>query len=129
MNKYCVSILGSNFKIDIDSNIRKYGFYQIFFVEAESSEQAESIALEKLRNDEDLKQITLNSKDDPPFMEIDELHELIDFEGIESKTTGRAYFVEKKWWQFWKRDIKQGLLETTTNGKVKIIATTQKSKR
>ena len=94
---------GSNFLLNKDGKQKKHGFYQNVVIEAGSPRQAELLAISKLWHDKELKEITLNAKDDPPVIQLDTLWELDimdDESGIEN---GRTFFLGKKrWWQFWK---------------------------
>lgn len=60
------------------------------------------MAAQKIRGNEDLKSIAQNPKDDPPVIILGEMRELESFGGVEAMESGRVWFIEKKWWQFWK---------------------------
>ncbi len=102
MNKYQLLLNGQNFLVDMDGKIAKHGFFQNFFIEALSPEQAETIAVQKIRENKDLKAITMNPIDDPPVIVLEEMHELESFDKDNTMESGKAWFLEKKWWQFWK---------------------------
>ncbi len=102
MSKYHLLMNGQNFLIDMDGKIAKHGFFQNFFLEAKSPEEAEDLAVQKIRENEDLKAITRNPKDDPPIIVLEEMSELESSDGVEAMESGKAWFQEKKWWQFWK---------------------------
>ena len=102
MKKYHLLMNGQNFLVDMDDNLAKHGFFQHFFLEAESPECAEDLAVQKIRGNEDLKAIAQNPQDDPPVIIVEEMSELETFDGVESMESGRAWFLEKKWWQFWR---------------------------
>ena len=93
---------GQNFLVDMDGKVAKHGFFQNFFLEAESPEQAENLAVQKMRENDDLKEITQNPKEDPPVIVLEQMSELESFDGVEDMESGKAWFQEKKWWQFWK---------------------------
>lgn len=93
---------GQNFLVEMDGKVAKHGFFQNFFLEADSPAEAELMAVEKIRGNEDLKAITRNPKDDPPVIVLEELGELEDFDGVEAMESGKLWYVEKKWWEFWK---------------------------
>ncbi len=103
MKKYRLLINGRNFLIDTDGKPKKYGFYQNIFLEADSPLQAEKLALSKIWHDKELKEVSLNSKKDPPKITLDTFWELDVLEYLgHNIETGRTFYPEKKWWQFWK---------------------------
>ncbi len=94
---------GRNFLIRIDGKPRKHGFYQNIFIEADNPENAELLAVDKIRQNEELRQVTLNSKEDPPMIYLDSIWEIDDIGDEDTKLEkGRTFYTEKKWWQFWK---------------------------
>jgi len=102
MNKYHLLMNGRNFLVEMDGKLAKHGFFENFFVEAESPEEAEALAVGKIRGNEDLKAITQNPEDDPPIIVVEEMSELESFDGVETMESGKAWFLEKRWWEFWK---------------------------
>jgi hypothetical protein len=102
MKKYHLLMNGRNFLVDMDGKIAKRGFLQNFFLEAKSPAEAETLAVQKIRGNEDLRAITRNPKDDPPVIVLDEMSELESFDGVEAMESGKAWYQEKKWWQFWR---------------------------
>ena len=102
MKKYRVLLNGRNFLVNIDGNPKKHGFYQNVFIEAASPKQAELLAITRIWHDEELKEVILNTKDDPPKIHPDTFWELdvLDYAG--HLKTGRTFYAEKMWWQFWK---------------------------
>ena len=93
---------GQNFLVDMDGKVAKHGFFQNVFLEAKSPHDAEELAVEEIRGDADLKAITQNSKEDPPAIAVEEMSELESFDGVDTAVSGRTWYNEKKWWQFWK---------------------------
>lgn len=94
---------GRNFLIELDGNLAKHGFYQNIFVEAENPNEAEFAAIERIRNNEDLKSIVRNHKDDPPAISLDEIFEIDSItESDKTMEKGCTFYKEKKWWQIWK---------------------------
>ena len=102
MKKYHLFMHGQNFLVDIDGRVAKHGFYQNFFIETPSPAEAEDLAVQKVRGNEDLRAITQNREDDPPVIVLEEMSELESFDGVEAMESGRAWYREKKWWQFWR---------------------------
>ena len=99
MKYYQCMINGQNFLIDIGGKVQKCGFYKTVFVDSEDPEKAELAAIEKIKNSE-LKDMTLNTKDDIPMLYLDEIHELIKSCVTDNKA-GFSFYKEKRWWQFW----------------------------
>jgi len=102
MKKYRLLIHGRNFLIDVDGKPKKQGFYQNVFIYAVHPKQAELLVTTKIWHDKDLKKLILNKKKDPPKIFLETFWELdtVDFPGqIESD---RTFYIEKKWWQFWR---------------------------
>lgn len=53
---------GRNFLIEMEGRMGKCGFYQIFFLESRSPEEAEELAVQKVRGNPDLRKAVQNSK-------------------------------------------------------------------
>ena len=102
MNKYHLLMNGQNFLVEMDGKVAKHGFFQHFFLEAETTRQAEDLAVQKIRENQDLKAVTQNPKDDPPVIVLETMSQLDSFAGVEARESGKLWFPEKKWWQFWK---------------------------
>jgi len=103
MKKYRLLMKGRNFLLNKDGKEKKYGFSQNVVIEAGSPRQAELLAISKLWHDKELMKITLNSKEDPPVIQLDTLWELDIMDDVEEVESSRTLFAEKnKWWQFWK---------------------------
>jgi len=102
MNKYHLLMNGQNFIVDMDGKAAKHGFFQNFFLEADSPEQAENLAVRKIREDEELKAVVQNPKDDPPTILLEEMSEVEGSFDVEAMKSGKVWYREKKWWQFWK---------------------------
>ena len=52
---YRVMIRGENFFLDLNEGVKRYGFYTPRFVEAHDPEDAERQAVERIRNDAELR--------------------------------------------------------------------------
>ena len=46
--------------------------------------------------------VTQNPEDDPPVIVLETMSQLDSFAGVEARESGKIWFPEKKWWQFWK---------------------------
>lgn len=102
MKKYRLLLNGKNFLLKRDGKTQKYGFYQNMFIEADSPKQAERMAFTKIWHDKELTSITLNNKNDPPKVKLETFWELDVLYYAKQLETGRTYYLEKRWWQFWK---------------------------
>ena len=102
MKKYQLVMNGRDYYFNFDGTPKKFGFYQNVFLEALSPTHAESLVVELIKNNEEIKS-ALNPKDDPPTIHLDRIWELENFEGVKKIESGRVFYVEKKWWQFWKK--------------------------
>lgn len=92
--KWALLMNGQNFLMVMDGKRGKFGFYQTFFLEADTPEDAEMTVVGLMRKDEELRTATLNSRDDPPTLHLKELNELANFDGIERMVTGKAFYSE-----------------------------------
>ena len=101
MPAYRALIEGRNFLLNVDGKTRRHGFYQTVFVHSSDPNEAESHAIRLLKDDAELKQMTQNERDDPPTLYLYSLEE-IDSSDPAPVAKGRTYYVEKRWWQFWR---------------------------
>jgi hypothetical protein len=87
-----------------DGKPKLMGYYQTVKVEAETPEQAELRAVEKMRNDEEIRSIWIREKQKtPPRIVAEEINAVDEFdEEIQGDGTGRTFYPAKQWWQFWK---------------------------
>ena len=96
MKRYRVMINGRNFLLRFDDPEKcekRCGFYVTRDVEAESIEDAELKAVDLIRGEESIREITLNSKDDPPLLFLEEIRELSrDEESLNG--SGYVYYPE-----------------------------------
>ena len=112
MKKFQAAINGRNFILNFDGKAKKVGFYQTVCVECESIDQVEDLAIAIVRDQQDLQKMVLNEGSNPPMLYLDEAWEVDEFDLPKGKT-GRGFYVEKKWWQFWIRDFPLCSLEVT----------------
>ena len=101
MAAYRAMIEGRNFQLDIDGKVRRYGFYQTVFLECADPSDVEAAAIRVVKDDAELKQLAKNEHSDPPMLFLDSFGELDGAEPLPI-AKGRTYYVEKRWWQFWK---------------------------
>lgn len=89
--KYCVLMNGTNFLLKVDNKIKKHGFYKWVEVEAKNPKEAELRAVETLRHDKTLIDLTKNKKTDPPSLYLKD----ITSNKKEVKGTGFVYYNEE----------------------------------
>ena len=94
---------GRNFLISANGKPRKHGFYQNIIIEAETPQRAGLLARAKIIHNKELKEMTLNTKKDPPVVHLHTFWELDIVEDVDDLELGRTFYREKKWWQFWKK--------------------------
>ncbi len=102
MKEYQVMMHGRNFLIDVDGKVARHGFFQNCFVEADSPTQAEERAVQQIRGDDELRALTRNAKEDPPILDVESMVEIKGSHDGEDVKTGKIWYREKRWWQFWK---------------------------
>ena len=84
VQKYRVMIRGENLLTEVGGVRQWLGFYTHVFVEVFTPADAESRAIELLRDDEGLRGIQLNPEDDPPSLSVEESDELESFDGYDA---------------------------------------------
>ena len=101
MAAYRAMVEGKNVLLSQGGKVSRHGFFQTVFVMAPDVASAEAAALSIVKGDEALRAQTLNAANDPPILYVESLY---DAEGDEvpDSPRGRTYYLEKKWWQFWK---------------------------
>lgn len=105
MPKYCVTIEGRNFLVEMNGKVAAHGFVTLRFLEAADAKAAENAAVDAIRRTEGLRAIVRNPSDDPPIMDVTEIVELESFDDVETLEPGFVWYEEspRRWWQFWKR--------------------------
>jgi hypothetical protein len=96
VSRFRVLINGTNFLLRFTDQFqqkKKYGFYTTRDVEAGTIEEACEKAIEVMKNDDNIKSITLNSRKDPPMLRVDEISILADDEELVAKW-GYTYYPE-----------------------------------
>lgn len=96
MHKYRVFVHGENLLTEADGVRQRHGFYTNVFIEALTPEDAESAAIELIRQDTHLRDITLNADDDPLNLSVDEVQEIGSFYGLRMPRTAFMLYSEKK---------------------------------
>jgi hypothetical protein len=105
MKRYRLLMHGRNFLIESDGKTDSYAFYQNIFLEADTLKQAKLLATSKIWHDKKLMARTLNSKEDPPRINLATYWEMDAFDYVgKHLSTDRTLYKENKWWEFWKKD-------------------------
>ncbi len=102
MPKYVVQIDAQNFLVDVGGKAAKHGFITFKCVEAEDPQSAELAAIQTIRDDQDLRPLVQNAKEDPPHMSLLSIDEVESFDEIDG--CGKIWYEmnPKRWWQFWR---------------------------
>ena len=95
MQKYRVIIHGRNLLTEVDGVRQRLGFYTNVFVEAFTPADAESRAIDVLREDAHLRDVALNTDDNPLRFLADEVHEIESFDGLQLPRQGLSLYQEK----------------------------------
>jgi len=94
MPKYRVLLNGRNFWMNLENTFGRFGFYTWRYVEAQTSEEAERLAVDLVRGEETLRSAVLNASSDPPTIYVEEIDELESFDGITPPGAGRTWYRE-----------------------------------
>ena len=92
MKKWAVMIHGKGFLIEFEDGIRPCGFFTTRWVEADSPDGAENLAVELIRDDERLLGITKNDASDSPMLYAEKITELSSFEGNDPPGGGYTFY-------------------------------------
>jgi len=95
LQKYRVIVHGQNLLTEVDGVRQRLGFYTNVFVEAFTSADAESCAIEFVREDPHLRDVALNAADDLLRLSADEVQEIESFDGVRLPRTGLSLYEEK----------------------------------
>lgn len=85
-----MTLNGENFDIKVEHGVETLGFYVIRVVQAGSVEQAEIKAIELLKSEPELTEITVNALNNPPMIYIDEVNLLPESHG--AVNTGYSFY-------------------------------------
>jgi hypothetical protein len=112
MKKYRLLMNGRNFLIDTNKKPRKHGFYQMIDIEADNPQKAGLLAKAMITHDKELIEITLNKKKDPPVVHLHTFWELDIADDVDEIDPSRTFYLEKRWWQFWKKDAEPSSMQS-----------------
>lgn len=96
MQKFRVMIHGQNLLTELDGVRQKLGFFTNVFIEAFTPSDAESRAIDLLREDPGFMDMLLNSDDDPVSLSVDEIHEIESFDGHKLPRDGFMLYPAKE---------------------------------
>jgi hypothetical protein len=93
MKRFKVKLHGENILLNIDGELKKFGFYATNFIKAKSVQDAEKIASILIRRHPNLKDTVLNESTDRPIINIEEITEVnaLKFYAKKSKTSFTFY--------------------------------------
>ena len=94
MTHYAVSLKGENFWLELDGRPSIMGFFTTQYVVAENESEAESNAVQMLRDDPTLKNI-LNDKSDLPMIYCEDIQTVDAFEPSTVVQQGYAFYPEE----------------------------------
>ena len=94
MKKYKASIRGENFLLNLEGELRKYGFFTTRFVEARYKEEVKSKVTALLCNDSALAEAFYNQSSDAPIIYVEEVVELGWFGMFKSQGSGFTFYPE-----------------------------------
>jgi hypothetical protein len=89
---YRAMVRGENFFMRLTGEIKRYGFYTTRFVEASRREDAEHDALDRIKNDAELRAAVLNADNIAPELFIEELVEVEADSVPEDKGAGFSFY-------------------------------------
>ncbi|MFQ5330335.1 MAG: DUF2231 domain-containing protein [Thermodesulfobacteriota bacterium] len=113
MRKFELCIRGQNFLIKRDGKVNKTGFYAARCVEAQDMSGATDIAMKSFRAD--LKDMVVNSEDDPPVLNVEEICEVYYFQdemALEERTVPTKGYL----WDDEKKEVESGIIEDPWHG-------------
>jgi hypothetical protein len=84
--KYRVKINGRNFFMNHEGVPIRTGFYTTRFVEAANPREAESKAVELIKNDTELVRMVLNERDDSPMLYAEQIEEVSALQDVAGYT-------------------------------------------
>ena len=97
MKRFKVKLHGENFLLNIDGELKKFGFYATIFVKAENPQEAEKIAIILIHQNPNLRDTVLNENIDRPKINLEEIKEVGFLKFFAKKsTTDFTFYPEDK---------------------------------
>ena len=76
MKRFEVKLHGKNFLLNLDGELKKFGFYATKFVKAENPQEAEKMAIILIHQNPNLRDTALNENADRPTINLEEIKEV-----------------------------------------------------
>jgi len=76
MKRFEVKLHGKNFLLNLDGDLKKFGFYATKFVKADNPQEAEKIAIILIHQNPNLRDTALNENADRPTINLEEIKEV-----------------------------------------------------
>ena len=76
MKRFKVKLHGENFLLNLDGELKKYGFFATKLVEAENPQEAKKKAIILIRQHPNLRDTVLNENADRPTINLEEIKEV-----------------------------------------------------
>lgn len=102
MKKYRLLMNGRNYLMAVDGKTVRQGFFQNMVIEAASPKQAERQAVSRIWHDAELQALIRNLPENLPKVTLHTLWELDVAYDDARIDMDRTFYLEKKWWEFWK---------------------------
>jgi hypothetical protein len=96
MQKYIVIVHGRNLLTEVDGVRNRHGFFTNVFIEAFTSADAGSRALELVREDAHVRDIALNAEGDPFSLAAEEIREVESFNDPRLPRSALAFYSEDR---------------------------------
>ena len=87
MKRFKVKLHGENFLLNLDGELKKFGFYATKFVKAENPRKAEKIAVILSYQNPNLRDAVLNANADRPTINLEEIKEVNFLKFFAKKST------------------------------------------
>ncbi len=95
IKRFKVQLHGKNFLLNLDGELKKYGFHATKFVKAESPQEAEKIAVILMHQNPYFRKTVLNGRVDPPKIGLEAIKEVSFLQFFAKKsTTGFTFYPE-----------------------------------
>ena len=102
MNKYEVLINVDRIYLSIKGKTKLMGYFQTIYIDADSENDAENKAVDRVNNDVEIENIWIKEKQiNPPEILIEEIIELQSINN-QFDDLGKTFYNIKNWWEFWK---------------------------
>ena len=87
MKRFKVKLHGENFLLNLDGELKKFGFYATKFVKAENPQEAEKNAIILIYQNPNLRDAVLNVNADRPTINLEEIKEVNFLKFFAKKST------------------------------------------